>query len=106
VRGQRPLRIVGLSTAWLAAVVAVLGLAFRSLIWAGWEPYPGDPYGPSDIIDVVLGLVVVLLSTLSILVGLGLLLWRPLRPGVLIAGLATPVIYYLLHDLLPTHQLW
>jgi len=87
-------------------VVAVLGLAFRSLIWAGWEPYPGDPYGPSDIIDFLLGLLVLLLATLSILFGVGLLLWRPCRPGVLIAGLLIPVIYHLLHALLPTHQLW
>jgi hypothetical protein len=106
VRGQRPLRILGLGAVWLAVLVVVLGLAFRSLIWAGWEPHPGDPYGPSDIIDLVLGLLVLLLATLSSVLGLVLLLWRPRRPGVLIAGLAIPVLYYLLRGLLPTYQLW
>lgn len=100
---MRVLRLLGLGSAWLAVVVALLGLAFRSLIWAGWEPYPGDPYGPSDIIDLLLGLLVLLLATLSLLIGLVSLLWGPRRPGVLIAGLAIPLLYYLLRDLLPTY---
>lgn len=102
---MRVLRLLGLGSAWLAVVVALLGLAFRSLIWADWEPHPGDPYGPSDVIDLLLGLLVLLLATLSLLIGLVLLLWRPRRPGVLIAGLAIPLLYYLLRDLLPTYPL-
>ncbi|MBB2495181.1 hypothetical protein [Aquipseudomonas ullengensis] len=100
------LRIIGLSSAWLAAVLAVLGLAFRSLVWASWEPYPGDPYGPSDLIDLLLVVLVFLLAALSVLAGLGLLVGRPRRPGVLIAGLVIPLVYCLLRDVLPTHRLW
>ncbi len=105
-RGQRLLRVLGLSSAWLAAVLAVLGLAFRSLIWASWEPYPGDPYGASDLIDLLLVVLVFLLAALSILIGLVLLVGRPRRPGVLVAGLTIPLLYCLLRDWLPTHQLW
>lgn len=103
MRGQRVLRFVGLCSVWLTALLALLSLAFRSLIWAGWEPYPGDPYGPSDIIDALLGLLVFVLAALSVLIGLGLL---PRRPGVLVAGLLIPLLYCLLRDWLPIYRLW
>lgn len=102
---------VALRAFWLfslgsAVTLALLGLAFRMLIWESWEPHPGDPYGPSDLIDMLFVVLVFLLGGLSALFGTLLLIWPPRRPLMPLAGLAVVLAFHLLHGVVPTLRLW
>ena len=96
---------------WVALGLALIGLLFRSLIWASWRPYPGDPYGVADILEGLILLTIVGLCALSILAGLVVALlprWRSpqLAARLFLAGFIVPVAYYFVHPHVPTFRLW
>ena len=96
---------------WVVLVLAVFGLLFRSLIWASWRPYPGEPLSFADVIEFFLGVALLGVCVLSALAGLAVLIvdrWRSPRTGVrlLAVGLLAPVVYYLAYQQLPVLRLW
>lgn len=91
----------GLAVFSAALVIALLSLAFRGLIWASWPPHPGDPYGASDLLDLLLVALVLLLAGLSFLLGLGLLFARPRQPTLPLAGLPLLLVFLWLREQVP-----
>jgi hypothetical protein len=105
-RIERALMVTGKVSLWIALVLAITGLAFRSLVWASWNPQGDDPYGASDILDGLIFLVLVAFSGLCVLCGIGLVLGQPPRFRLLIAGIIVPAMYFVLHPLVPIFELW
>lgn len=61
---------------WLGSICSlqlVLMLAFRAFWYEGIYIAPEDPYGLADVIELLLGLIFLLLMTVSVLVALVLL---------------------------------
>lgn len=97
---------VGHAAWWGSLSLAIAGLAFRSLVWASWVPYPNEPYRTSDILELlVLGVLLVLCGT-CVLVGGLLVVTRRGGVRLLATGILVPVVYGILHPLLPTLRLW
>jgi hypothetical protein len=98
--------------ALVAVAAAFLSLAFRSLIWGSWAPARADePYGVSDILDGLFGVVVLGLCVACLVVGAVTTIvprWRsPRRALYLIAtGALLPLIFYFAHANVPTFDLW
>ena len=96
---------------WVVLALAVFGLLFRSLFWASWRPYPGEPLSFADVIEFFVGVALLGACALSALAGLAALIvarWRSPRTGVrlLAVGLLAPVVYYLAYRQVPIFQLW
>jgi hypothetical protein len=98
--------------ALVAVAAALLSLAFRSLIWGGWVPTKADePYGVSDILDGLFGLVVLGLCAACLVVGAVTAIaprWRSPRRAVyfIATGALLPLIFYFAHANVPTFDLW
>jgi hypothetical protein len=89
----------------------VFGLLFRSLIWASWVPYGDDPYGPSDILELLIWYLVLGLCTACAVIGAlvaAIPRIRDLRVSskLLITGVVLPVAYYIAHAHVPVFALW
>jgi len=96
---------------WSAGALAILGILFRSLIWASWTPYPGDPYGIADILELLIFAALFGLCALAILAAVLILLvpnWRDLRVAfqLLAIGTLLPLCYYFAHANIPTFRFW
>lgn len=102
---------IALAVSRLALGLAVLGLAFRSLIWGSWLPEPGDPYGLADVLELLIFYALVALCAVCVVLGMIVALRTKARPAslggrLLAIGLLTPVVYYFLHPLMPIFRLW
>jgi hypothetical protein len=91
--------------------LAAFGLLFRSLIWASWRPYPGEPLSFADVIEFFVGVALLGVCAVTALAGLAVLTvgrWRSPRTGVrlLAVGLLAPVVYYLAYQQVPILRLW
>jgi len=97
---------VGHAAWWAALSLAIVGLAFRSLVWASWAPRPDEAYGASDILELLI--VCLLLAACGICVLVGGILAVTRRGGLrlLATGILVPVAYGIVHPLLPTFRLW
>ena len=96
---------------WVVLALAMFGLLFRSLIWASWKPYPGEPLSFADVIEFVVGVAILGACALSALAGLAVLIvdrWRSPRTGVrlLAVGLLVPFVYYVAYQQAPIFRLW
>ena len=87
-------------------MVAALGLAFRSLVWASWVPYPNEPYGVSDILELLIACLVIVLCAVCVVVGGILLATRRGGARLLLTGLLVLGAYAVVHPLLPTLRFW
>ena len=96
---------------WLLPLCSVVfALLFRSLVWASWVPPPDDPYGASDIVELLLVGVTIVLSLICLLAA-ALLIGRPPRDTRLagLLGLSAIIslpLHLLLQPLVPTFRLW
>jgi hypothetical protein len=103
---EKSFRVTG-NIAFVTAIsLAIVGLIFRSFVWASWLPYNGDPYGPSDILELLIFFAIALSSGVCVIAGIGLLFVQPRTFRILVAGIIVPVVYFLLHSLVPTFKLW
>src|SRR5262245_34139950 len=89
-----------------AVLAAALGLAFRSVVWAGWVPYPNEPYGVSDILEFLIACLVIALCAICVVIGGILLASRRGGARLLLTGLLVVVAYAVIHPLLPTFRIW
>src|SRR5262245_22791298 len=74
---ERALWITGKIGLIAAVALAIVGLAFRSFVWASWPPSGDDPYGASDILELLIFFLVVASSGICVLCGIGLLFFQP-----------------------------
>jgi hypothetical protein len=103
---ERAFRLTGEVALVSAIVLGIVGLLFRSFVWASWSPHGGDPYGPSDILELLIFYLVILLSAVCVLAAVGLLFSRQRTSRMLAAGIIVPAAYLLLHPLVPTFKFW
>ena len=92
---------------WAVLLLAAFDLAFRSLVWASWIPAPGEPYGASDLIELVTGCLLVLLCIACVVLGVILAVRSPIIGLRHVAiGVIVPVTYTFIYPHLPLLQLW
>ncbi len=96
--------------ALLPLIAAAVGLLFRMLLWQSWAPVPREPYGASDLIELLLVGVTATCGVIAVS-ALVLVLARrsPSRRmawSVALAAFAGPALHWYLHPLVPTFRLW
>jgi hypothetical protein len=60
---------VGHAAWWASLALAIAGLAFRSLVWASWVPYPNEPYAASGILELLTVCLLLVVCRVCVLVG-------------------------------------
>ena len=87
-------------------LLVIVALIFRAtLYW--WLPVaPGEPAGGGDVIELLLFFGILLVATITLVIGLLLMIvpaWRDMRLGivVLIISLISPPMYFMLHSMMP-----
>lgn len=87
-------------------LLVIVALIFRATLhW--WLPVaPGESYGGGDVIELLLFAGILLVATITMIIGLLLMIvpaWREMRLGiaVLIISLLSPPMYFMLHNMMP-----
>lgn len=90
----------------LTVTLALGGLAYRSTYYWVIPVAPGDPYGVGDVLGLIVGMSLVVVSGSCVILGLGLLAFPGLngrRHGFIsiLVAVASFFGYYYLHGRLP-----
>ncbi len=103
---NRIINRLGKFSAISMVLLVIAALIFRAtLYW--WLPVaPGEPAGGGDVIELLLFFGILLVATVTMVIGLLLMIvpaWRDMRLGivVLIISLISPPLYFILHSMIP-----
>jgi len=94
----------------LPLATAAVALLFRMFVWQSWGPAPGEPYGASDLVELVLFGATMLGAAAAFVAAAWIVAKVPKRSGLAVtlaggavAGLA---LHWFAHPLVPTLRLW
>ena len=96
--------------AFLPLLAATFALLFRMLVWQSWGPVAGEPYGASDLIEVLLFVLTTLCAMVALAAAVWVLARRHRSPRLAwllgLAAVAGPALHWYLQPLVPTFRLW
>ena len=89
---------------------AAVALLFRMFVWQSWGPAAGEPYGASDLVEVLLLGVTMLGAATAFAAAAWIVTKTPRRSGLALAlacgAVAGLALHWFAHPLVPTWRLW
>lgn len=93
----------------LPLATAAVALLFRMFVWQSWGPAPDEPYGASDLIELVLFGATTLGAAAAFVAAAWIVAKVPRRSGVALAlaggAVAGLALHWFAHPLVPTWRI-